>query len=575
MNRKTSIRFMILVPVLLLGIVSILSNVLAVVNVRNVDNKASVIAEDYLNAITDLDTIAQTTKDVHTLALSHIVATDFETMTSVVSEIEKEEAIIADAMAEYEQYVTPDKGSTYSKMLTDYEDFKDSIMVLLAQSANQKTKDAYDTANGLVANGSKVLDADISAMITSFQDSAADERELLNQGYNRAILSSAVVIVISLVAVIIAIFIVLRYVIHPVIKAEAELEDIIESINNRQGDLTRRITVYSQDEIGRLSQGINAFIEHLQNIFAVISTNSESMEQVVSDVLGSVHTSNESASDLSALTEELSATMQEVANSAGAINKHTEVVRSEVDDMAQKSREINDYSKTMKEHADNMEQNARLNMDETKAKVNEILTALNQAITDSQSVDQVNSLTDEIMSIASQTNLLSLNASIEAARAGDAGKGFSVVAGEIGTLAENSRQTAGNIQKINSVVVEAVHNLADSANNLVDYMQNSIMPEFAKFVEDGAKYKDNANYIESVMNDFTDKTEGFKDAFSDIAESISNITAAIDEGVTGVSSAAENTQTLVNDLDNISKRMDENQRIASELDMETAIFTRI
>ena len=158
--------------------------------------------------------------------------------------------------------------------------------------------------------------------------------------------------------------------------------------------------------------------------------------------------------------------MQEVANNASAINNNTESVRIEVDEMAEKSREINEYSKTMKEHADTMEQSARTNMDETNAKVDEILTALNQAITDSQSVDQVNSLTDDIMNIASQTNLLSLNASIEAARAGAAGKGFAVVAGEIGSLAENSRQTAGNIQKINQVVVDAVHNLADNANDL-------------------------------------------------------------------------------------------------------------
>ena len=200
---------------------------------------------------------------------------------------------------------------------------------------------------------------------------------------------------------------------------------------------------------------------------------------------------------------------------------------------------------------------------------------VNQAITDSQSVDQVNSLTDDIMNIASQTNLLSLNASIEAARAGEAGKGFAVVAGEIGALAENSRQTAGNIQQINSVVVNAVHNLSDNANDLVNYLQNSILPEFERFVEDGEKYRENANYIESVMADFTNKTEGFKETFDEIAESISSITTAIDEGVRGVSSAAESTQTLVSDMDTITKRMDENQRIAGELDDETAIFTKI
>ncbi len=575
MKKKSSIRVMIMVPVLLLGLVSILSNVMAVVNLRKVNQTASIIADDYLTAITELDTIGQTSKDVHTLALSHIVATDFETMTSIITEIENEEAVLDEYIADYQKYVTSDSTSSYEKLVSDYQSFKDSVKILLAQSANQKTKDAYETANGLVADNSKQLNTDINDIIASFQANASSERELLNSGFSMAMISSVVVIIISVIAVIIAIFMVSRHVIRPVIRAAAELRDIIDGINRREGDLTKRVTVESDDEIGALSQGINAFIELLQNIFVIITNNSEAMDKVVSDVLGSVQTSNSSASDLSALTEELSATMQEVANSAGAINSNTESVRVEVDQMAEKSREINEYSKTMKDHADTMEQNARANMDETNAKVEQILSALNQAITDSQSVDQVNSLTDDIMNIASQTNLLSLNASIEAARAGEAGKGFAVVAGEIGALAENSRQTAGNIQQINSVVVNAVHNLSDNANDLVNYLQNSILPEFERFVEDGEKYRENANYIESVMADFTNKTEGFKETFDEIAESISSITTAIDEGVRGVSSAAESTQTLVSDMDTITKRMDENQRIAGELDDETAIFTKI
>ncbi len=573
--KKTSIRAKILFPVLLLFVICIFSNIMALSNLGKVNSTASTIADEYLNAITELDAIGQTTKNVHTLALSHIVATDFETMTKVITDIDEQEKLLDDYIADYQKYVTSDSASSYEKMVSDYQGFKDSIMVLLAQSANQKTKDAYATANGLVADSSKQLNNDINDIIAVFENNAASERQLLNAGFTMSVVSGFIVIIISIIALIIAIFMVARHVIRPVINAEAELRDIIDGINRREGDLTKRVTVSSHDEIGTLTQGINAFIELLQNIFTTITSNSAAMDKVVSDVLGSVQTSNSSASDLSALTEELSATMQEVANNASAINNNTETVRAEVDEMAEKSRKINDYSKSMKEHANTMEQNARTNMDETNAKVDEILTALNQAITDSQSVDQVNSLTDEIMSIASQTNLLSLNASIEAARAGEAGKGFAVVAGEIGSLAENSRQTAGNIQKINSVVVSAVHNLSDSANDLVSYMKDSILPEFSKFVEDGVKYRENADYIEAVMADFTDKTEGFKSTFDEIAESISSITTAIDEGVKGVSSAAESTQTLVGDMDNITKRMDENQRIASELDDETAIFAKI
>ncbi|MBE5890601.1 MAG: methyl-accepting chemotaxis protein [Lachnospiraceae bacterium] len=575
MNKTMSIKIKIMVPVLLLGIVSIFSNIMSVYSLRSVNKTASTIADEYMTTITELDTIGQTAKSIHTHALSHIVATDFETMKSIVDEIEVEEATLAEALDTIKGYDNEAIASSYESMLADFKSFEDSVKILLAQSANQKTKDAYATANGSVAEQAKLLNGDIEKAIDDIKQDSADQRAALSRNYRVATIASYVVIIISVLAVLIAVFMVLRYVIRPVIKAESELRDIIDGINRREGDLTKRVSVQSQDEIGALSAGINAFIEHLQTIFTMITNNSEAMDRVVKDVLSSVQTSNGSASDLSSLTEELSATMQEVANSAGVINQNTEAVRVEVEDMAERSREINEYSKEMKEHANNMEVTAKSNMEQTNAKVDQILETLNQAIAESQSVDQVNSLTDDIMNIASQTNLLSLNASIEAARAGEAGKGFAVVAGEIGSLAENSRQTAGNIQAINSVVVNAVHNLADSANELVDYMKNSILPEFARFVEDGEKYRNNADYIESVMADFSNKTEGFKETFNEIASSISSITSAIDDGVQGVSSAAESTQTLVYDMDNISHRMDENQRIAGELDNETAIFKKI
>ena len=182
--------------------------------------------------------------------------------------------------------------------------------------------------------------------------------------------------------------------------------------------------------------------------------------------------------------------MQEVGNSAGTINRNVESVRGEVDTIADKSNSINDYSKGMKANADKMEHDAKATMQETGTKVQEILDVLNRAIEDSKSVDQVNSLTNEILSISSQTNLLALNASIEAARAGEAGKGFAVVADEIRQLADSSRDTANRIQEINAVVTNAVHNLAGNANNLVEYLNESILPEFENFVESGVQYRE-------------------------------------------------------------------------------------
>lgn len=316
-------------------------------------------------------------------------------------------------------------------------------------------------------------------------------------------------------------------------------------------------------------------MDKLQDIFKMIVSNSNKMEEVVGEVRDSMVTSNGSVSDLSALTEELSATMEEMSANASVINASTESVKEDVDQIAERTSEINAYSKEMKEHADSMEASARENMESTGVKVNEILTVLNKAIEDSKSVNQVNNLTNDILNIASQTNLLALNASIEAARAGEAGKGFSVVATEISQLASASQEAANHIQQINRIVTEAVENLAEHSNGLVQYMNDAILPEFETFVTAGNEYREKATYIENSMGEFTQKTDGLKKTMTEIADSINTIAHAIEEGVKGVSSAADSTQVLVGDMESITHHMDENQHIAADLKKETEIFKKL
>ena len=134
-----------------------------------------------------------------------------------------------------------------------------------------------------------------------------------------------------------------------------------------------------------VGSGINLFMGKLQDIFKTIFHNSKRMETVVNEVRESVMTSNSSVSDLSALTEEHSATMQEMTDNAALINYNTESVAGEVNQIAERTTEINNYTKEMKGHADSMESAARSNMESTGTKVNEILEVLYRAIEDSQS----------------------------------------------------------------------------------------------------------------------------------------------------------------------------------------------
>lgn len=571
-KKRLSITIVILVPVFMLGVLAIYSNIAAISNLRRVNTTAVVISDEHMVNISQLSSIERELQEIHKKALSHIIATDLDTLIATVAEVRAEEEVLDTYLVEYKDSLVEANASAYDSLVSNYETMKYEIANLMAYSGNAEKESAFALANSTIKQCSDEMQRQVDIMMESAQASATQASEALTAEFNRAVLKNLIIVGLSVVALLVTLYGVFVLIIKKLIVANREINDIINGIDQSQGDLTKRISILSNDEIADLGNGINTFMGKLQSIMKMIIENSRKLEEVVSEVQESVRTSNDSASDLSAVTQELSATMQEVGHSAAIINQNAESVRSEVEIIADKSSSINEYSKKMKENADLMESNAKSNMQETGTKVQEILEVLNQAIEESRSVEQVNGLTNDILSISSQTNLLALNASIEAARAGEAGKGFAVVADEIRQLADSSRATANRIQEINGVVTNAVQNLAGHSNNLVEYMTNAILPEFENFVSSGEQYRDNATYIEGVMNEFTAKTDDLKRAVDEIASSIDTITDAIEEGARGVTGAAESTQVLVTDMENISNRMDENQQIAAALQKETDVF---
>ncbi len=572
-DKRLSIRTMILVPVLLVGIMLIITNYTGLASMKKVNNSANIIIDKHLKSIEQLANIQKYANTIHKESLSHITATSFEQKISVVSKIKEDEAGLEALLKEFGDDIDSDYKSDYDNIMMVYDEYKMSIRNLLAYSANSKSEAAYYSANNDVAVYAEQIYTSIENITNSINKKLEASKKELAGVYTASLSTNVVTAIVGILFVIFTIVVVTRGVTQPLVRAEREIKEIISSIDNGEGNLTKRLTVKYDNEIGSLGKGINTFMEKMQHILKTITENSDKMDEVVNEVLESVKTSNTSAGDLSALTEELAATMQEVSNSAGAININANTVKEEVKTIADKSDEINNYAKDMKTSANEMEQAAKKNKEVTSAKVNEILKVLEEAIEDSRSVDQVNNLTDDILSISSQTNLLALNASIEAARAGEAGKGFAVVADEIRQLADSSRETANRIQDINKIVTNAVHNLSEHSTSIVNYLNESILPEFETFVAGGVKYREDATYIEEVMNDFSTKTEDLNGNIAEIAGSISTITTAIEEGVNGVTSAADSTQVLVTDMDNITRRMDENKEISKQLKTETSVFT--
>ena len=566
---------LILIPVFIVGFVSVISSGLSLKNLSKVNDAASQIVDTSMVGTEMLNDIEMETVNIHTLALSHIISTDLSSMIDIVSEVRNHEEKLKQLLDDYNPYVTLETKRNYRIICENYTSLVKECGNVMAYSAAGKNEEAYKTANGSIAKYTNNIEKAISSMREHVNSVTQEERKSLESTYRASVVTCTFTIAVSIIALLFVVFAVVTMVIKPLLRTQKEINGIIVNIDNKKGDLTQRVTPINNAEVDAVGKGINVFMTKLQAIFKAVVTNSARMERVVDDVRQSVQTSNSSVSDLSALTEELSATMQDISENASVINTNTDNVAKEVELIAEKTDELTGYTKDMKAHAQSMESVARTNMESTDRKVSEILEVLQKAIEDSNSVKQVNSLTNDILNIASQTNLLALNASIEAARAGEAGRGFAVVASEISQLAAASQEAANNIQRINAVVTNSVNNLSDNANGLVSYINDSILPEFERFVESGVEYNDKASFIEGTMTDFKEKTDSLKQSMLEISSSINTISHAINEGVNGVVSAADSTQLIVEDMDIISHKMDENYEIADSLKKETSIFIKL
>ena len=395
------------------------------------------------------------------------------------------------------------------------------------------------------------------------------QQEALCQGMKS---SNLVKMIIAVLATVLLLVVAAAGVLKPLLTMHESLNQIMENIEHGKGDLSARVEVRGKDEIGQLADGINAFIESLENVMHQVTLNSDKLHQVTNNVSKRVANVNLNSSDISASMQELSATMEEISASIISIREGTKDADDKVVTLADASKDLVSYAGLMEQRASDLENRAIENKQNTSTVVSENIAKWKKAADDSKQVERINELTNDILSISSQTNLLALNASIEAARAGEAGKGFAVVADEIRQLADSSRQTADRIQELNQMVTLAVNDLVHSSSIIVEYINDTIMGDYDGFVDSGKQYNQDAEHVNGIVTEFYAMAEKLKQLVDNINETVSNIAVAIEGSAECVTDAATNTATLAEDVKVVADEMQENKTIADALYAETERF---
>ena len=287
-------------------------------------------------------------------------------------------------------------------------------------------------------------------------------------------LALARVIQISLICLVIAL-VVLNIVVDKVIKRLHKVDDKIYELVHNEGDLTQTLDVHTGDEMEMIADNVNELLQHIRKIMLNISENAEHLRESSRKVSDSLVSGETEITGVSAVMEELSAAMEESNASLEQVNESIKQIFGSIENIYEQAENGSSSSDGIMKNASEIYNRAVEEKQSATIQAADMAESVQQKIEKSKDVERIRELTTNIINITEETNLLALNASIEAARAGESGRGFSVVADEIGKLASNSAASAAEIQNVTDEVIQTVDELAAEAEGMIRFMNETAM----------------------------------------------------------------------------------------------------
>lgn len=522
---------------------------------------STIIASEIIPLIEEAAELKANMNEYRNLNYRHILSTSASEMDSV-------EKSMSDITAEIDQIIADYK----TKIKTEEEK---SILTQV-----ERTWGAYTSADDAVLATSRQNDFDgafkqLVAIKASYDNAVTEIDKLIlfnhelaqgasNRSNDNYISSRNLIFGIVIIAMVILIVFQL-YVIVSVTRPLKKMQIALNNLVKNGGDLTQRIDINSKDEVGDLATEVNNFISNLREIISGVLNSSVEIDHMAEALNETVTNLNYEIEEISSTTEELSAGLEESNATTEEINSVSHEVEQVTADIARKAEDgaSNSYEISKRaESVKNMAVLASKNANEVYDKSNQRLL---KAMKDAKAVENINVLAESILGITNQTNLLALNAAIEAARAGQAGRGFAVVADEIRKLAEESKESANQIQEVTGVIVEAVRFLSESASEILTFIDGQVKKDYDKLVEVAEQYKDDADFVTNMSTDLSASAEELSASLQNIVHSISEISKATEESAAGATNIANRTTNILGNAQNVSEATEGTRANVKEL----------
>ncbi len=332
------------------------------------------------------------------------------------------------------------------------------------------------------------------------------------------------------------------------------------------------IATGSEDELGAMSSSLNDMYRSNKDVIYKISQNAIEIGESSRRLRESSVILNDKFKDIHEYMTEVNEAMLSTSAATEQVNASTAEVLSSVNNLAGETADNMNMSMEIKQRAAQISRDCQKSSDSASRLSEQFEKQMQASIKDAEVVSNISEMADVISDIAGQINLLSLNASIEAARAGDSGRGFAVVASEIGSLAGSTTDAVEKIQQTIEKVQVAFNSLIHDAKEMLDFVQNTVTPDYSNFVNVANQYGEDASSFESSSERISQMSDGIKGIMTEVNDAIQSVAEATQNTTLISQNVLDSINEVSRQVSEVDEMSEEQQRISDDLDTVVSRF---
>ncbi|WP_373205766.1 methyl-accepting chemotaxis protein [Clostridium tertium] len=530
-------------------------------NMTKIKDNLKVIAEDDFKGANDLLLINNNLLEIKADILMLLDVSNKEEIILTENEINKNNEEIKNLVKDYKTTITleedKDNFEKFEKYLSEYEAKRENVINLVKNNDYDIAKDVIIEVNSIREQMELILKKSISIKNKLVEEDYYESMNTYNSS-NRLLIT---IIIINLVIAILLIWIITNTLVK-------QLKKILLLSNElSKGNLNYSIESNKNDEIGTAIKSLNSSKEAIRELVYEINeesknitSSSEELSTVTEEVMAKIMNINEAAEQISQGIEQLSSTTEE-------INASTQEITITAEELYNKAKKSDISVKEIKSRAMQVKEKGLKSVDNAKSIYNDKLSSITEAMRAGEVVKEIKVMAEAIANITEQTNLLALNASIEAARAGEQGRGFAVVADEVRKLAEESALTVSKIQSIIVQVQNAFTNIATNANDILDFIEYNVYPDYELLIDTAENYEKDTYLISNMASDIAEATKFMLENLNQVSNAIETVSATAEESSATSQEIVININDSTSAIDEVTKLAQNQSELAEVLNV--------